>query len=388
MFRKNHHLDKSPKISSQEAHSIKGTGPIIHQKTLEGEVSIKNSEETKLRKRPIPTEEIINSKVPGRRLQLFKDSWKDDKWSYSVVSKGLGWKWEQRPPRCKLFCQTITPSILAYQEKLLQANVIRPIKSIKFQGRLFQVRKRTSNEMRTILDLSDLNTHIRCPKFRMNSTQDIRNCLSKGMYTSSIDIQDAFWNIPIHPHFSRYLGFILNRKKFVFQALPNGLNLGPRVFTKLMAVIIRSLRLKNVNVIAYLDDLLIYENSPSLCTKNTSLVLQELEKRGFLVNYTKSRLKPSQNFEHLGILWNTNSGTLSIPSRHRKSTLKSVKNIIKRRKVTLKEFQWMLVKTNFTTIVDPPSKCRAKNWYVHLKKLRKNQRTSLPHSLLQSLKGG
>ena len=43
------------------------------------------------------------------------------------------------------------------------------------------------------------------------------------------------------------------------------------------------------------------------------MVLDTLQKRGFLINHKKSRLVPSQDFEWLGVRWDTRQGRLSLP---------------------------------------------------------------------------
>ena len=256
----------------------------------------------------------------------------------------------------------------------------------EISGANFSSSKTGLRGKRTILDLSVLNKYIQCPKFRMTTTSDVRSSLEIGNYTTSWDIQDAFWNVPVHPIFSKYLGFILDRNKHSFVGMPFGLCIGPRVFTKLMNVVIKSLRLRGVKILAYLDDLLLWSNSATECQRHTSLVEEELQSRGFLINYFKSRPKPSQFFDYLGLTWDTVLGTISLPVRHRKSTLQMVKKAIKKDTLTLTEFQAILGKINFATIVDPPSKAWAKSWYKYVRYFKKGQRKSVPLLLRNSMR--
>ena len=327
----------------------------------------------------------IDWKRPGGRLTSFKDAWRDSKWAYKVVSQGLGWAWVQQPPRCKLFFQKTTPSLMQYQQELTNMKVIQPARSLKFQGRLFQVAKRDSTEKRTILDLSTLNEYIKCPTFKMTTTSDVRNSLQIGDYTTSVDIRDAFHHVPVHPIFSKFLGFILNRKKFIFRGMPNGLCIGPRVFTKLLKVVIQSLRLKGIKILAFIDDILLWAESAEICEQHTAIARKEFEKRGFLLNFQKSRFKASQKFDYLGLYWDTQNGTLSLLKRHRIATIKLVKGLIKKQAIFLKEFQALLGKINSTTLVDPPSKCLAKGWYRYLKYFTNRFKKPIPRTLRKSL---
>ena len=144
-----------------------------------------------------------HKEVPvGGRLALFKDHWDFCKWSCSIVSNGLGWKWIKKPPKLHRFYQQPTPFLEEYVKDLLARKVIKPVKSLSFQGRLFCVPKKNSPKMRVILDLSPLNKYIQCDKFQMLTIAQIRTLLPQGAYAISIDLTDAYWNVPVAPHFS------------------------------------------------------------------------------------------------------------------------------------------------------------------------------------------
>ena len=133
-----------------------------------------------------------------------------------MVSKGLTWEWLSPPPPFRLFFQAATPQLVEFAEDLLQAGAIEKTSSLLFQGPLFSVPKKGTDKRRVILDLSTLNRFIMCPSFKMTTVKDVRNVLPEGAYASSIDLKDAYWHIPIHPHFRRYLGFRLGSRKFRF----------------------------------------------------------------------------------------------------------------------------------------------------------------------------
>ena len=78
----------------------------------------------------------------GGRLFHFRDKWTFSPWAHSIVSKGLGWSWEpNQPPSCKVFYQKPTPLLQEYVQELLSKAVIKRVKHLKFQGRLFCVPK-------------------------------------------------------------------------------------------------------------------------------------------------------------------------------------------------------------------------------------------------------
>ena len=90
--------------------------------------------------------------------------------------------------------------------------MLKKLGSIKFQGRLFCVPKKNTNRKRVILDLSTLNIYVQCDRCKMLTRTQIRTFLPKRAYGITIDVSDAYWHVPIAPHFSPYLGFALDRK--------------------------------------------------------------------------------------------------------------------------------------------------------------------------------
>ena len=192
----------------------------------------------------------------GGRLTHFREAWIASPWALGVVSQGLGWRWSRKSPfkRKRPFLQPRSAELDEYVSKMLSKDTIERCHFLAFQGRLFSVPKKDSSERRIILDLSALNKSIPCPKFKMTTIAQIRSSLPKGGVTCSLDLRDAYWHVPINPRFRPYLGFRLGRKSYRFKVMPFGLNIAPRVFTKLTKVIIKELRLAGILIWAYLDD--------------------------------------------------------------------------------------------------------------------------------------
>ena len=260
---------------------------------------------------PLPPE-----KVPvGGRLTHFRHQWQFNTWAHSIVSKGLGWAWTDQPPVFKSFFQEESLVLKEYVQELLDKAVVKRAKSLKFQGRLFCVPKKDSDKERVILDLSYLNLFIQCDKFKMLTVSQIRTLLPRGAVTISIDLTDAYWHVPIARRFSPYLGFRLGNRAYTFRAMPFGLNIAPRVFTKLADTVVQELRSKGILVAAYLDDWIIWAPSPEECSRAAKVVMDFLAELGFRVNLKKSRLTPQSKFEWLGLQWDLNSHTLCLPPK-------------------------------------------------------------------------
>ncbi|XP_068245248.1 uncharacterized protein [Palaemon carinicauda] len=99
---------------------------------------------------------------------------------------------------------------------------------------------------------------------------------------------DAYWHIPINHQLLSYLGFRLQKRKYAFRAMPFGVNIAPRIFTKLADEVVQQLHLESVQVMAYLDIWLVWAASKTKCMQASKKVIQLLEHLGFKINIKKS----------------------------------------------------------------------------------------------------
>ena len=83
---------------------------------------------------------------------------------------------------------------------MLTKQAIEPVVNIGSEGfysRLFLVPNKTG-DWRPVIDLSALNNIVECPTFKMDTPELVRAILQTGMWTTSIDLKDAYFHIPIH----------------------------------------------------------------------------------------------------------------------------------------------------------------------------------------------
>ena len=94
------------------------------------------------------------------------------------------------------------------------------VKSLGFYSRLFLVPK-PHQRWRPVIDLSRLNTFLHVEKFKMETAESIRKTLIPGEWISSIDVSDAYLDIPVHPNsrksqavvdLTQSLGWIINQE--------------------------------------------------------------------------------------------------------------------------------------------------------------------------------
>ena len=94
---------------------------------------------------------------------------------------------------------------------------------------------KASGSWRPVIDLSTLNLRVRKTPFKMETLQSVLLSVRSGDWMVSIDLKDAYLQIPIHPDSRKYLRFVALSQVFQFKALCFGLSTAPQVFTRVMA---------------------------------------------------------------------------------------------------------------------------------------------------------
>ena len=181
-----------------------------------------------------------------------------------------------------------------------------------FYSRIFVVPQK-GGKHRPVINLRPLNRFLVYQHFKMEGIQLVRDLLQREDWLTRIDLKDTYFAVPIHQKHRKYLRFMWKGKAYEFQCLPFGLSSAPRVFTKLLRPVVGFLREKGVRCVIYLDDILLMEQSREVLRQHTALAVSLLESLGFLINYPKSHLEPSQLLEYLGFLVDTVKKELKLP---------------------------------------------------------------------------
>ena len=205
------------------------------------------------------------------------------------------------------------PPIREFIPTLLETNIIRevPPDEPRFFSPLFIVPKKDGPN-RLIIDLSILNTFLVVHKFRMERIQSIASCIVSPMWGLTIDLSNAFYHVPIHWSFHRFLAFTVDSRLYVFQFLPFGLALAPWAFNRITKPIKAHLHNRLFRFHTYLDDFFLLDLSIETLREKLSYVLSLLEGLGIQVNFKKSNLVPSQTVEYLGVIFHLDSLRLSL----------------------------------------------------------------------------
>ena len=259
----------------------------------------------------------------GGRLSKFAYAWNvftKDPWVLSTVMLGYEIDFvsspvqHSMPPDCimsremHLICDSEVKA-------LLDKGAIKEVSvntTDGFISSMFAIHKKTGG-WRPIINLKNLNSFIRYKHFKMEGIDCVKYLLQKGDWMVKIDLQDAYFLVPVSPRFFKFLRFFWNGSLFEYLCLPFGLCFAPRVFTKLLKPVVSFLRERGIRLIVYLDDILILNQSLSGILKDLEEVINLLEFLGFIINYKKSVVVPQQILEYLGLVIDSNKLSLSLP---------------------------------------------------------------------------
>ena len=131
--------------------------------------------------------------------------------------------------------------------------------------------------------------------------QSVLRSIRQTDWMISLDLQDAYLQVPIHPESRRYIRFTMGGVPYQFRVLCFGLTTAPQVFTRLMAPIPAILHRYGIRMLRYLDDWLILAESRDTCIQARDRLLHLCEELGLRVNHDKSSLVPSQTMTYLGM---------------------------------------------------------------------------------------
>lgn len=183
----------------------------------------------------------------------------------------------------------------------------------QFISKIFLVPK-SDGSKRLILNLKPLNIYLQADHFKLEDHKTVSRLIQENIFMSSVDLKDAYLMVPIFEPHRKFLRFIFQDKLYQYNCMPFGLNCAPLVFTKLLKPVLSYLRNKGFLSVLYLDDFLLLGFSYEECLKNIQTTICLLQSLGFIINFKKSCLIPTQQIRFLGFLYNSLDMTVSLPS--------------------------------------------------------------------------
>ena len=253
-------------------------------------------------------------------MRDFWESWESisqDPWVGQVLREGYQLPFRELPPLSPVPIPFRTyPSrspqfkALAVEiEGMVSKGVIEevplPLNS-GYYARIFVVPKGDQGEeWRPVIDLSSLNTYLLLTPFKMETSRSVLQSIRRDDFMISLDLKEAYFQVPVHPHSSRYLRFVWEGVNYQFRALCFGLATAPQVFTRVCAVVSSALHRQGIRLLRYLDDWLLLAPSLQDCLDHRQILLNTCSMLGLRVNFPKSCLWPSRVVTYLGMVINS-----------------------------------------------------------------------------------
>ena len=129
-----------------------------------------------------------------------------------------------------------------------------------------------------------------------------------GDFLASLDLKDAYFQIPIHGSSRKLLRFMSEGTVYQFRALCFGLSTAPQVFTRVFAAVSAWAHSRGIRLLRYLDDWLVLSSSEKKAKQAVQSLLSLCHTLGIVINEKKSDLVPSQTAKYLVMTIDTGAG--------------------------------------------------------------------------------
>jgi ribonuclease HI len=238
-----------------------------------------------------------------------------------------------------------------------KANILvrTPQESVKWTCPAWVIpKKRAPGEAqsyRRVQDCRAINELLDEAPFKMEDWLQVRKVAKANMFATSLDFKSAFNLFPIDgndvsnpENFAYYHCF----KAAEIWWRPVGMLFGakhsPFFFTMILQPVITHIRRKwAMDVIIYMDDMLLLHEDPTYLKKATEEVANLLLDLGIILSLEKCEVYPKQIITFLGWIWNFHKFTISMAPERRKTLLGKLAQwrrfIIRQRRVPIKKVQ-------------------------------------------------
>ena len=160
-----------------------------------------------------------------------------------------------------------TVCVLSLQEEVSRMLLKRAAEIVEqpgpgFYGRLFLAENVTEG-WRPVIDLSSLHNFVVIMKFSMETVAPVQGSVCRRDWMFAIDLQDSYFQIPVHRESCPYLPFYLEGHVYQFKALCFGLSTAPWVFARVFALVSKWAHQRGIRLLRYLDVWLVVAESSS-----------------------------------------------------------------------------------------------------------------------------
>ena len=165
--------------------------------------------------------------------------------------------------------------------EMLHAGILQPSSSAFASPMTIQLKK--NGQIRPCIDYRALNEVIVGDVYPLPRIDELVAKIHGSIFTS-IDLKDGFHQVPLEPESMPYTAVFTPYGNFEFTRLPFGLKTAPSGFQRFIDIVLHGIK----NVIAYIDDILIYTDNEKDHIDTLAQVFIAMEKYGLKINKAKS----------------------------------------------------------------------------------------------------
>lgn len=268
----------------------------------------------------ITTDQFILQLVRGAKIPLVRHDY-----------TGINFHPQNRIPGDKL------PFLEAEITKLLEMGVIEKSVFEKDQviSPVFLVDK-SDGTFRMILDLKKFNESVEYEHFKMENLYTALLMVQKDCYMASVDLRHAYYSVPIHKDFRKYLKFAWKGQLYEYTCFPNGLSNCPRYFTKLLKPVYSTLRSKGFLSASFIDDCYLQGSTFTECCANVQATLDLFQSLGLVIHQDKSVLTPCKEIKYLGFVINSDNMTVRLTQEKVKKITENCQSVLEQSSIKIR----------------------------------------------------
>ena len=228
-------------------------------------------------------------------------------------------------------------------QNLVEKGVLKKAQRVKdeYISTIF-LRPKPDGSFRMILNLKGLNKYVEYKHFKMEHLNNAVLSMTPNCFMGSIDLKDAYYTVSIHPDYRKYLRFIWRGEVWEYQCLAFGLSPAPRLFTKLLKPVYATLRGQGHFSVTYIDDSYLQGKTVEECQTNIHDTIHLLTKLGFVINYEKSELQPTQTLKFLGFILDSKKMTIRVTEQKSEKLRQKVSEVISAKFLSIRQVSELL----------------------------------------------
>lgn len=166
---------------------------------------------------------------------------------------------------------------------LLAAGIIKESRS-PYASPIVLARKK-NGQLRMCVDYRTLNRRTIPDQYTVPRIDDALDCLSGSKWFSVLDLRSGYYQIPMADEDKEKTAFICPLGFFQFERMPQGITGAPATFQRLMEKAVGDMHM--LEVIVYLDDLIVFGNTLEEHEQRLLKVMTRLEEAGLKLSLDK-----------------------------------------------------------------------------------------------------